>query len=683
MSDLLDGTLIDGRYKVGSRIGSGGMADVYLAKDELLSRNVAVKVLQRRFVEDEEFVERFRREASAAAGLSHPNIVAIYDRGSWNGTYYIAMEYLPGRTLKAVVREQGPVDPDTAIDIAVQILHAASFAHRHGVVHRDIKPHNVLLGEEGRATVTDFGIARAGASDMTHTGSIMGTAQYLSPEQAQGHPVSAASDIYAVGILLYELLTGSVPFEGESAVAIALQHLSATPSPPSAAGVAVPSALDAIVLRALAKKPGDRFADADEFIAALEGARTNARKAGAMPPAAALAGAAAMAAPPADATAMYAVPVAPTPAANAYVAAPEPLPVAGVAEAPPPYETPAPLFGDGDASEREYRRRRRQRIWAAVAALALVAGAAAAAILLSSSTAEVTVPTFVGQPEASALRTVRKLHLVPDAVPAASAAFPPGVVSAQRPASGSVVTQGSRIHLTVSTGAGTVVVPKVTGLPEPSAKQILIAAGLNPIVQPQSSRRFKPGIALSTNPPNSVDVQQGATVVLFVSSGPPGPGSVAQVSVPDVTSLSQRSASEAINAAGLTVGLVTHRPSATQPAGTVVSQLPVGGATLSRGGAVDIVIAEAPSTITVPSVTGMSETAAAAALGAAGLTPTSSQQTVSNPAENGTVLEQAPAAGQRVKRGATVTIIVGTLTQSQTTTTATTVPAEAGGSHGP
>ena len=249
-------TIIDGRYRVISRLGSGGMADVYLAQDQLLGREVAVKVLHHHFSEDQEFVERFRREASSAAALSHPNIVAIFDRGEWNGTYYIAMEYVAGRPLKTIVREHGALDPATAIEIVVQILRAARFAHRRGVIHRDLKPHNVILDEEGRARVTDFGIARAGASDMTLTGSIMGTAQYLSPEQAQGLAVSASSDLYSVGVILYELLTGVVPFEGETAVAIAFKQVSAEPYPPSALNPAIPPSLDAVVLRALAKDPG-------------------------------------------------------------------------------------------------------------------------------------------------------------------------------------------------------------------------------------------------------------------------------------------------------------------------------------------------------------------------------------------------------------------------------------------
>ena len=231
-----------------------------------------MKLLYERFAEDDEFVERFRREASSAAGLQHPNVVQVFDRGEWDGTYYIAMEFLPGRNLKQIVREHGALDPALAGDLVIQILKAARFAHRRGIVHRDIKPHNVIVDDEGRAKVTDFGIARAGASDMTETGSIMGTAQYLSPEQAQGLPVDARSDLYSIGIVLYELLTGRPPFDAESAVTIALKQVSETPPHPRELNPAVPPALDAVTMRALRKDPAERFQDADEFIAALESA---------------------------------------------------------------------------------------------------------------------------------------------------------------------------------------------------------------------------------------------------------------------------------------------------------------------------------------------------------------------------------------------------------------------------
>src|ERR687885_430971 len=269
VSDALIGTLFDGRYRILRKLGSGGMANVYLAEDQELGRRVAIKILNDRHANDDQFVERFRREAKNAAGLSHPNIVSIYDRGEAEGTYYIAMEYLDGRSLKELIVGRGPAPVNVAIDYTRQILAAVKFAHRHGIVHRDIKPHNVLVDAEGRLKVTDFGIARAGASQMTEAGSIIGTAQYLSPEQAKGAPVDQTSDLYSVGIVLYELLTGQVPFTGDTPVEIAMKHLSAVPDPPSAHRAEIPRELDKIVMRALAKDPHERYQTAEEMDADL------------------------------------------------------------------------------------------------------------------------------------------------------------------------------------------------------------------------------------------------------------------------------------------------------------------------------------------------------------------------------------------------------------------------------
>src|ERR687893_1743450 len=246
------------------------MANVYLAEDEELGRRVAIKILNDRHASDDQFVERFRREAKNAAGLSHPNIVSIYDRGTAEGTYYIAMEYLDGRSLKELIVSRGPAPVNVAIEYARQILDALRFAHRNGIVHRDIKPHNVIVDAEGRVKVTDFGIARAGTSQMTEVGSIIGTAQYLSPEQARGAPVDQTSDLYSTGIVLYELLTGTVPFTGDSPVEIAMKHLSQTPEPPSAHRPEVPRDLDYVVLRALGKDPSDRCHSAEEMDSDLE-----------------------------------------------------------------------------------------------------------------------------------------------------------------------------------------------------------------------------------------------------------------------------------------------------------------------------------------------------------------------------------------------------------------------------
>ena len=274
MHSIARDTIVDGRYRAQRRLGSGGMAEVWCAEDEVLGRRVALKLMGGRFAEDPEFRERFRREAQAAAGLTHPNIVAIFDRSEWDGTPYIAMELVDGRTLKELVTERGPLPPEIAVSLTEQILRALGYAHRSGIVHRDIKPQNVIIDGEGQAKVADFGIARAGeTSEMTQAGAIVGTMQYLSPEQAEGHPVDRRADLYSAGIVLYELLTGQVPFDGEAPISIAIKQINERPVPPRQLEPGIPPALEAVVLRALEKDPARRYQNAEEFIAALEQAR--------------------------------------------------------------------------------------------------------------------------------------------------------------------------------------------------------------------------------------------------------------------------------------------------------------------------------------------------------------------------------------------------------------------------
>jgi beta-lactam-binding protein with PASTA domain/tRNA A-37 threonylcarbamoyl transferase component Bud32 len=629
------GTIIDGRYKVLERIGSGGMAEVYLAEDQLLGRQLAVKVLYRHFAEDQEFVERFRREASSAAGLSHPNIVGIFDRGEWNGTYYIAMEYVPGRSLKTIVREQGALDPATAIDIAVQILRAARSAHKRGVIHRDLKPHNVILDEEGRARVTDFGIARAGASDMTMTGSIMGTAQYLSPEQAQGHTVSETSDLYSIGIILYELLTGVIPFEGETAVAIAFKQVSAEPRPPSQLNPALPPSLDTIVLRALAKDPAARYASAEEFIAALQHER--------------------------QALLVFSGATAQS-TADARAAAAAPSPIAG-----PLLLAPGDRFdGQEDPAAGNGHSRGRALLWALAAAL--VAGLAVLAFVLVGTGKTVRAPNVVGQTEQAAGTTLRHAGLSPAPFLLSSATVTAGLVISQTPPGGSQVDQGARVSIAISSGPASAGVTNVEGLSAAQAVAKLRKAGFKPTTKTEPSATVATGQAIATEPPADSELKLGSPVTVLVSSGP------APVRVPDVTGQTQAAAAAALTTAGLTVGAVSSRVSASLAPGTVISQSPSSGASLAAGGKVNLVVAQAPKEIAVPGVVGQNEAQAAAALGAAGFAPKTASATTTEPAQVGVVMEQSPAAGAQARKGATVTITVGVLGPQTTPTVPTTTP---------
>jgi beta-lactam-binding protein with PASTA domain/predicted Ser/Thr protein kinase len=649
------GTIIDGRYRVVSRLGSGGMADVYLAEDQLLGRQLAVKVLHHHFAEDQEFVERFRREASSAARLSHPNIVAIFDRGEWNGTYYIAMEYVPGRSLKTLVREHGPLDPVAAIDIVTQILRAARFAHARGVIHRDLKPHNVILDEEGRARVTDFGIARAGASDMTLTGSIMGTAQYLSPEQAQGHPVSAASDLYAVGVILYELLTGVVPFDGETAVAIAFKQVSAQPRPPRMVNPAVPAVLDEIVLRALAKDPAARYANADELIAALQAARaTLPMTAGAAVPATA-------SSPLAGSSETVAHGVVPAAGMAPRAGSPPPAALMLPADEPPPEDIDAQAAAS-----------RRRWLWV-LAGLALLAAAAIAVVLLlPSSSKTVTVPNVVGQSEVAASASLRSQGLTAVISQTSNATVPSGTVISATPPPGSAVAKGARVTLAVSTGPGSSALPNVAGLSVAQALARLKAAGFKPTTETQPSATVASGRAISTDPPAGTELKAGRPVTVIVSSGPE------PVHVPDLAGQTLAAAEATLTNAGLTVGTVTKQVAAEQPPGTVLAQSPHTGVSLPAGGRVNLTVAQAPKEAAVPSVLGQNEAQAAAALGRAGFAPKTTSQTTTEASQVGVVLAQTPAAGQKARKGATVTIAIGVLgpqtTPTTTTTTTTTTP---------
>jgi serine/threonine protein kinase len=280
VSSAQHGYVVDGRYRLLERVGTGGAATVYRAEDLRLGRDVAVKLLHPGLAQDEELVARFRREAESAASLTHRHIAATHDSGEWGETRYIAMEYVAGRSLNSIIREEAPLEPSRAIDLTVQILRATGAIHSRGIVHRDLKPHNAIVDDAGLLKVIDFGIAWVGTSELTETGSIFGSVHYLSPEQAAGTEISGASDIYSVGVVLYEMLAGRRPFHGETAVAVALKHMRELPTPPTALNAAVTPELEWPVMRALEKDPERRFADADRFIEALTQAKAAPERVG-------------------------------------------------------------------------------------------------------------------------------------------------------------------------------------------------------------------------------------------------------------------------------------------------------------------------------------------------------------------------------------------------------------------
>jgi serine/threonine-protein kinase len=631
VSDTLIGTVFDGRYRIVRKLGAGGMADVYLAEDQELGRQVAIKILNDRHAADDSFIERFRREAKNAAGLSHPNIVSIYDRGEAEGTYYIAMEFLDGRSLKELIVGRGPAPIKVAIEYARNILAALAAAHRQGIVHRDIKPHNVLIGAEGRVKVTDFGIARSGASQMTEVGSIIGTAQYLSPEQARGAPVDQTSDLYSAGVVLYEMLTGQVPFTGDTPLEIAMKHLSEVPRPPSEHRPEIPHDLDSIVLRALAKDPSERYQSAEEMDADL------ARVAEGLPvdpeteeaATAVLSGSGLMAAAP---TSVIARPPA------------EPgLP------APPGRAPPAGYYGY------EGPPRRRRPVWPWVLSVLLLAAAAGAAWFAYTKIQDqlaknkpVPVPLVEGLREPLAKNKIRDAQLVPHVSREFSNTIETGVVISQDPVAGEHLQKNGRVDITVSKGKETVSVPSVIGKSQADAVSTLTNAGL--VARVFSVPSNKPvDTVTGQDPVPGMTVDKGSKVRINVSSGP------ADVTVPSVIGLPFDQASAALQQAGFTVS--RKDVESDQPADTVVNQSPSGSAT--PGSPITLEVSKGPKTSAVPDVTSQDEQSARDTLTSAGFKVKVRNQNVTDPGLYGIVLNQSPTGGSQAKQGTTVTITVG------------------------
>ena len=523
-----EGRLIAGRYRVERRLGGGGMAEVFLARDATLGRLVAVKVLRERFADDEQFVERFHREARAAAALNHPNVVVIHDRGGSADSLYIVMEYVPGETVKELVQRAGRLSPAAARVIELELLAALQAAHDGGIVHRDVTARNVLLTEDGRVKVADFGIARFGSSTLTSTGVVMGTSRYLSPEQARGEPTDERSDLYSAGVVLFEMLTGRLPFEGNNDLAIALRHANEPAPAPTALVPDLPPALDALVSRALRKDPAQRFQTAREFAAALTALDLVADGGG---------------------------------------------------------STAATLVAPAGARAATGVRRPRRRLWAVLAALiALAAVLAGVLVYLAYVDRAVAVPSVVGMREGRGASELRHEGFSVRSTGGYSDAYAPGVVMAQRPAAGASVKKGLRVHLVVSRGLLHPAVVSVVGETSSGATAALRAQSFVPGRLSQHSSGVPPGEVIRQSPAAGTPLLRGGTVRYWVSSGPP------MVPVPDVVGASEGSATDTLRAAGFSVAASTTDGGDGFP-GTVVKQEPSTGSRALQGSQVTIWLA--------------------------------------------------------------------------------------------
>ncbi len=634
--NTLSGSLFAGRYRVTRKLGGGGMADVYLAEDQELGRRVAVKILHERYANDEQFVERFRREATHAAGLSHPNIVSIFDRGEADGSYFIVMEYVEGRTLKELIRGRGPCPIPVAIAYTRQILSGLRYAHRNGVVHRDIKPHNVIVDPEGVVKVTDFGIARAGASQMTEEGAIIGTAQYLSPEQARGAPVDQTSDLYSTGIVLYELLTAEVPFSGDTPVEIAMKHLSEIPDPPSALRTEVPDDLDNVVLRALSKEPGDRYQSAAAMDADLETVAHGGH-----------------------------VPLETAEAATVVLAGGRAVDSTGVTQV-------TRRARPGDAPPFDPTRKRRGPVWPWLVGLGALLALAVAGFLLYEplqdrfgGSDQIAVPYVVGLQEALARNAINDKGLQPRTRRISNSDVEEGVVFAQRPAEGQRVDSETIVTIDVSSGKPEVSVPSLVGQSRDSAVAALTQLGLVAQVVEVNSDREEGTVVAQSLAPGTV-VVEGTRIRINVSKGPK------PVVVPNVVNQPYEQAALELRRNGFGVTRVDVASDLTE--GIVVDQDPSGDSEATRGTTVTLSVSRGPSTVSVPDVTAEDVSIAQTTLENAGFRTRVVFEDTADPNLDGIVTSQDPVGGSRAAPDSVITLFVGRFTGEETEPPTTTEP---------
>ncbi len=663
------------------------MADVLLARDLLLDRAVAIKVLFAEFATDPSFVERFRREAQSAASLNHPNIVSVYDWGKYGGTYFIAMEYIEGRTLADIVRVNGRVSAVQAAEIASEVSAALAFAHRNGVVHRDIKPANILIGSSGQVKVADFGIARAmnsaADSNLTQIGLVMGTATYFSPEQAQGAQPDPRSDLYSLGIVMYEMVGGRPPFAGDNPVAIAYKQVHENPQPLNQLAPDVPRPFEAIVAKLLAKNPAIRYADGDAL-------RDDLRRFRNGEPVQALAGAAAPQGPPTRSGVVGATTVART------VAPPRPQ-TAGVgvignanATAAMPRTGSVPV-GTGltprtqiqqrypsGANEAVYYDPPQRRAWWGIAAFIAVAALAVGAFLLfkalnkDGSKSSLSLANVTGLPLAEATQILSDAGLKPVPMPDPLANAPEGVVFETDPLPNVLVSKGQQIKLKFKPAGGLVPIPDVTAKTLEEARNLLTKAGfvVGPTVAEVENANVPVGSVVSQNPPGLTQAKQGSLVNLTVSQGK------GKVTIPNVVGQTGDNAKSFLQSASFGFVVTTvQEPNDTAPVGSVVRTTPPVDTVVDKGSPITLVVSSGPTQVVVPPLVGLTENQAVKLLGEKNLLASVTYSDVAyNSNNDGRVVTQSVPPGQSVNSSSTVNVSVGKALPAPTTVPPTAAP---------
>ncbi|HEY2225684.1 Stk1 family PASTA domain-containing Ser/Thr kinase [Actinomycetospora sp.] len=628
--------LLSDRYELGPALGYGGMSEVHGGRDVRLGRDVAIKVLRADLARDPQFQIRFQREAQNSAALNHPAIVAVYDTGeTWADDIplpYIVMEYVAGRTLRDIVKTGGPMEPHRVCEVIADVCSALDFSHRYGIIHRDVKPANVMITPAGAVKVMDFGIARA-LSDaqpaVTQTAAVIGTAQYLSPEQARGESVDARSDVYATGCVIFELLTGNPPFTGDSPVAVAYQHVREDPKAPSEVNPAVPAALDAITLKALAKNPYNRYQTAgemrDDLIRALQGEPVEAPL------------------------------VMSDDERTDYMNQTGPTQAVGPAYATGP-ATDAGDFAAWQAEQEEVRRSRRRKRNAIIGGIVLLAAVLGGLFWLTSpSNRQFAIPDVTNQPQDVALRTLTGAGLRPNLVQVASDQGQVGRVLGTDPGAGTQVQPDTVVALRVGRGPDRVPTPQLVGQTADQAQQMAQAAGLTLTSVPQQRQVDDPsqvGKVLAQDPTPQTPVAPGTPIQLTLGQARP------TLRLPDVTNQDQATATQTLEGVGLDV-TATQVDGGGKP-GTVISTSPSAGSTVAQGSKVTLSVSKG-NQLQVPSIVGKSQAEALSALAAAGFSGNlqTNPTDIEDPSQDGKVLSQSPTAGTQASAKDTITVTVG------------------------